>query len=318
MKKLFNALALFLCLVTAAAAQTYPLRPIRIITPTPAGGVSDILARVIADELQRDTGATVVIDNRGGGMGVIGSEAVMHAPPDGYTYLVSAISTHAQAPFLIKNLRYDPIKDFEPVARLALFQWLLVSDPSLKFNTPSDLIAAAKAKPGSLTFAYGSGSALASVVAFNRAVGIEGVAVGYKGQPQALLDIAAGRVSYMLVDSSVSAPLINDGKIKALAVASASRSSLVPSVPTFQEVGIGGVEFVGWVGLSAPAKTPVAVRQWMSDRVRAILARPAIASRLQGLGILPAHQGPEDFGRYVRSEIDLWGKRITEAGIKPE
>jgi tripartite-type tricarboxylate transporter receptor subunit TctC len=318
MRALLFAIASILFAVAPAQADPYPSRPIRIVTPTPAGSVSDALARVISEELQKDTGTVVIIDNRAGGMGVIGSEVVAHAAPDGYTLLVSAISTHAQAPYLVKNLPYDPIRDFEPVCRLALFQWLLVSDPALGFTDAQSLIDAAKAKPGSLNFAYGSGSALASVVSFNRMFGIDAVGVGYKGQPQALMDIAAGRVSYMLVDSSVSASLINAGKLKALAVASDSRSALVPNVPTFKEAGIRGVEFVGWVGLSAPAKTPLEVRQWVSEKVAVILAKPQIVAKLQSLGILPAHQPPDEFGRYVQSEMAIWGKRITEAGIQPE
>ncbi len=319
MKKTFFTMALAACSFAVIAQTTaYPNRPIRLITPTPAGTVSDVAIRVIAEEIQKDTGVVLVVENRAGALGVIGTEAVQHAAPEGYTFLASAISTHAQAPYLIKNLRYDPVTDFEPVSRLILVQWALVVDPALKLKSYQDLVAAAKAKPKDLSFGYGTVSALASVSAFNNMFGIDALAIPYKGQSQALLEIAAGRTSYMLVDTNVSAALINDGKVQALAVASETRSPILPNVPTFKELGVNGVEFVGWLGLHAPAKTPRSARQWMSDQMQKALAKPAVADRLKALGVLPAHQNPDQFDRFVRAELDLWKKRISEAGIKPE
>jgi tripartite-type tricarboxylate transporter receptor subunit TctC len=318
LKRIIVAAAILAGAFSALAQSTYPNRPIRLVVPTPAGSVSDVAIRVIADDIQKETGAVFVVDNRAGGLGVIGTEAVQHAQPDGYTFLASAISTHAQAPYLIKNLRYDPVRDFEPVSRLILVQWALVADPALKFKGYQDLVASAKARPKALAFGYGTVSALASVAAFNNQFGIDALPVPYKGQPLALMDIAAGRVSYMLVDTNVSAALINEGKVQALAIASESRSPLLPNVPTFKELGVNGVEFVGWLGLHAPARTPRPVRQWMSDQVQKALAKPAVVDRLKALGVLPGHQNPDQFDRFVRSELDLWQKRITDAGIKPE
>lgn len=316
---LVMAVALLASVVAPAAlGQAYPSKVVRIVSPTPAGSSSDVLGRVLTEELHRDSGHTFIVENRPGALGAIAADVVAHAPPDGHTFLISSISTHAQAPFLVKNLRYDPVTDFEPVCRLALFQWLIVSDPALGFASVKDLIAAAKAAPGKLTFAYGAASALAGISEFNKMAGIEALGVAYKGQPLALNDIMGGRVSYMLVDVNVSAPLINSEKIKGLAVTNDRRSPLIPNVPTFPEAGMPVFEFIGWTGLSAPAKTPPAVVRWMSDRVQAALARREVADRLNGIAIIPAHLPPAEFNAFMQRELSLWGRRIKAAGIQPE
>lgn len=319
MKKYLIAFAAVMAslLFNPAWSQSFPSKPIRIVMPTPAGSSSDALARMLAEQLQKDTGATFLVENKPGALGTIAAEQVARSAPDGYTLLVSSVSTHAQVPYLMKKVPYDPVRDFEQVSRLAAFEWLIVADPS-KYNTLQDLIAAAKKSPGKLSFAYGTASSLAGVAEFNKLAGIEALGVAYKGQPPALTDIAAGRVDYMLVDVNVSAPMIAGARLKPLAVAAPRRAPLLPTVPTMGEAGLPAFEFIGWVGLSAAAKTPPAVVQWLSDHVRVALANPELTKRMIDAAITPAYMPAPEFKAYVETEVARWGRRIPAAGIQPE
>ncbi|MDO8280138.1 MAG: tripartite tricarboxylate transporter substrate binding protein [Burkholderiaceae bacterium] len=320
MKKIvvtLGALAALLCALPSAA-QTFPAQPVKIISPTPAGSSSDMLARVLADQIQKDTGSTWLVENRPGALGTIASEQVARAPADGYTLHLSSVSTHAQVPFLMKNVPYNVTKDFEHVARLAVFEWLIVADPKKGYNTLQDLIAAAKKSPGKLNFAYGTASSLAGMAEFNKLAGIEAVGVAYKGQPPALADVAGGRIDYMLVDVNVSAPMIMGGRLKPLAVTSPTRAPRLPNVPTMAEAGMPGFEFIGWVGLSAPAKTPAAAVQWISQQVRIALSKPDVIKRLTDAAITPAYMPTPEFKTFIDDELARWGRRIPAAGIRPE
>ncbi len=321
MKKYLIAIAAAVATLAApVSAQNFPSKPIKIVMPTPAGSSSDALARMLGEQLQRDAGVTVLVENRPGALGTIASEQVARSAPDGYTLHMSSVSTHAQVPYLMKKVPYDALKDFEHVSRVAVFEWLIVADPSKGYHTVQDLIAAAKKAPGKLTFAYGTASSLAGVAEFNRLAGIEALGVAYKGQPPALADVAGGRIDYMLVDVNVSAPMIAAGKLKPLAVAAPERAPLLPNVPTIAqaEPSLSSFEFIGWVGLSAPAKTPAATVRWISDRVGEALAKPELRKRLLEAAITPAYLGPDEFTGYVQAELGRWGKRIPAAGIQPE
>jgi Uncharacterized protein conserved in bacteria len=318
LKKFLIALAAAAATLAApVGAQSFPAKPIKIVMPTPAGSSSDALARMLGEQIQKDTGASVVVENRPGALGTIAADLVARSAPDGYTLHMSSVSTHGQVPHLLKKVPYDAIKDFEHVARLAVFEWLIVADPA-KYKSLQDLVAAAKKEPGKLTFAYGTASSLAGVAEFNKLAGIEALGVGYKGQPLALTDVAAGRVDYMLVDVNVSAPMIAGGRLKPLAVAAPKRAPLLPQVPTMAEAGMPAFEFIGWVGLSAPANTPPATVKWISDHVQAALAKPELYKRLTGAAITPAFMPTAEFKGFVASEVTRWGKRISEAGIQPE
>lgn len=303
--------------VSNVTAQAFPSSPIRLVAPSPPGGANDIVLRLIAQEITKDTGATIIIENKTGALGAVAAEAVKNSPANGYTVYVSSISI-VQAPFLMKQLSFDPIADFEPIVRLALFNWVLVANPTLKLNSTRDLVNAAKAAPGKLNFGYGAAAALAATSMFNQAVGIDALAVGYKAQGQALLDVMAGRLSYMLVDVTGASPHIAAGKLTALAVPSEARVPILPNVPTMREAGYPGTEFVGWIGLSAPAKTPDTAVQWIAEKVTAVLKKPHVVERLNTLGITAAPQPPAAYGAFMKSELVAWQKRIVAAGIKPE
>lgn len=218
---------------------------------------------------------------------------------------------------MFKDLPYDALKNFEHISRLALYSWMLVSDPSLGFRTPADLVKAAKANPGKFNFAYGSASAQVAGSAFNKLFDIQAVGVSYKGQPQALVDVAGRLISYMMADVGVAMPLVNSGRVTALAMAATRRSSFAPSLPTFEETGLPSFEILGWVGLSAPAGTPKPVVELLSASVQKILARQDVVDKFKAAGAEAAPLPAEPFREFVAKEQTMWGKRITEAGIKP-
>ncbi|MDP3138637.1 MAG: tripartite tricarboxylate transporter substrate binding protein [Burkholderiaceae bacterium] len=318
MKLLFVLLMGCLSLhATNAAAQAYPTGVVKIIAPNPPGSANDNVARIVAEELSRSSGASFVVENRPGGQGIIATEAVKRAPADGYTLLITSIS-NVQAPFLIKNLSYDPVADFTPIARLAVFQWLFVANPDLGLKSMADLVDAAKAAPRKLSFAYGAPSAQAGVTEFNKLVGIEVVGIAYKGQPPALPDLIAGRTHYMLIDVNVSAPLIKSGKLKGLAVTDTRRSPLLPDVPTMAEAGIPAFHFVGWTGISAPANTPPRIVEWLSTQVVAALNRPHVVEKLNAMGITPAPLPADQYKSLIQQELPVWERRIKGAGLVPE
>ena len=320
MKKNLFALSLLITsfLFSNASAQAFPTKTIKIISPTPVGSSSDMLARVLIDQIQKDSGTTWLVENHPGALGTIAADMVARAQPDGHTLHLSSVSTHAQVPFLMKKVPYNVTKDFEHVARLAVFEWLIVANPGKGYDTIQDLVAAAKAAPGKLNFAYGTASSLAGMAEFNKLAGIDAVGVAYKGQPPALTDIAGGRIDYMLVDVNVSAALILSKKLKPLAVSSPKRAPLLPDVPTMPEAQFPGFEFIGWVGLSAPAKTPPTSVQWISEQVRRALANPEVIRRLTAAAITPAYMSTTDFNVFIEQELARWGIRIPAAGIQPE
>ncbi len=311
-------LAALMLPLPAAAQQRYPAEVVKFIIPFPPGAATDVLARILIQELQATTGGTFVADNRTGALGIIGVTALSRAAPNGYTIGLSSISTHSTAAFMFRNLPYDALKNFEHISRLGLYSWILVSDPSHGFKSPADLVKAAKANPGKFNFAYGSAAAQVGGSAFNKLFGIEAVGVSYKGQPQALIDVSGKLITYMMVDVGAAGPFVNSGKVTALAMAASRRSAFMPALPTFEEQGLPGFELLGWVGLSAPAGTPRPIVEQLSATVQKILARQEVVDKFKAAGAEAAHLPTEGFRDFVARQQSLWGTRITEAGIKPE
>jgi tripartite-type tricarboxylate transporter receptor subunit TctC len=310
-------LALGLFLPTQLSAQPYPSRPIRFVAPFPAGSSSDAMARVVAEELRADTGATIVIENRAGAFGTVGAAHVARATPDGYTFLVNSVST-VQAPYLVAQPGFDPIRDFAPVARMASFQWLIAASAATGAQDLRGFIAAARAAPGRMNFGYANAGSLAGLTEFNRLAGIEAVGVSYRGMPQAITDMANGAISYMLVDVNVIAPALQTGRVRGLAMTSGARSSLAPDVPTLEEAGFTGWGYSGWAGLTAPAGTPREARAWLAERVAIVLRRPSVVQRMAAIGIDAAPLLLEDYAAFQERELEAWGARIRAAGIVPE
>ena len=301
-------------------AQTYPNKPIRLIVPFPPGGGNDVIARVIAQHLTERFGQQVVVDNKAGANGIVGLQALMQAPPDGYTIAVGAAGPMAVNPSLYDKLPYDPLKDFAPITNMVNFPLLLVTHPSVPAKNMQELIALAKAKPGQLFFASpGSGNSghLAGEL-FNSMAQVKTVHVPYKGQGPALSDLLTGQVQ-MLYSSipSVVNP-IKTGQLKALAVGSAKRLASLPDIPTIAESGVPGYEAYSWVGMLAPAKTPKDIVNKLNAEIVDILKRKDVADKLNQQGAIPVGDTPEQFAAYIKAEIDKWGSVVRSANIKAD
>lgn len=312
-RRAFLALSLALAAgaVRAAGEQTrlpgggsYPTRPIRLIVPLPPGGGADIVARLIAQRLSVSLGVSVVVDNRAGGGTVIGAEIVARAAPDGYTLLLGTATTHAINRSLVKSLPYDPVKDFEPVTLVAVLPLILVMHPSVPASSLQELLAYARQNPGKVYFAStGNGSSIHLAGEMLKMVGqVDMVHVPYKGAAPALTDLLGGRVQFMFSTIPPVLPYVQSGKLKALCVASAKRSVLLPGLPTTAQAGAPGVEASSWNGILAPAGTPKEIVSRLNAEIVEIMKQPDLTERLRTAGVEPLYSTPGEFGRYIAEE----------------
>jgi tripartite-type tricarboxylate transporter receptor subunit TctC len=303
----------------SAFAQTYPVRPIRMIVAYPPGGGTDIVGRMMGQRLGENLGQTVVVDNRGGATGNIGTEIAAHATADGYTLLMGNVAPNAINVSLFKKLPFDPVKDFAPVSLVAVTPNILVVQPSSPVKTVKDLIALAKSKPGTLNFpsaGVGSSSHLAGEMLKSMA-GIDMVHVPYKGGGPALVALLSGQVQLMFATLPAAMPHVKSGKLRPVAVTTSHRSQALPELPTIAESGVAGYEAATWYGLLAPAGTPKAIVDRLHAEIVKILATDT-RQRLAAQGFEPAGTTPAEFAGYIKSEIVKWGKVIKAAGIRPE
>lgn len=323
MKRLLAcAVAAALTLPLAALAQTWPAaKPIRMVIPFPAGGATDIIGRTIAQKLSASLGQQVVVDNKPGAGGTIGSDMVAKAAPDGYTILLATSSTHSIGPALNPKMPYDAFKDFAPVAHLANASSVLVVGKDFPAATAKDLIELLKKNPGKYNFGssgIGTYPHLAAEMFKWRAGGLFVVHIPYRGTGLVITDLVAGQIAF-LMDSIVSAQShIKDGKIRALAVSGAKRSSTLPNVPTFKEVGVSGMEFSNWFGVFAPPGTPVEIVQRLNRELNSIVKAPDVVERLERVGAEPVGSTPEQFARTYRDENENWKVVIQRANIKAD
>jgi tripartite-type tricarboxylate transporter receptor subunit TctC len=308
---------------TAAALAASPLgaraqapRPMRFVIPYPPGGPTDILGRVVAQRLGQDLGQTIVIDNRAGASGVIGSQEVARAAPDGQTWLVNA-SIHTIIPHLQKTMPFDTLADFAPVTNIAAVPLIVVVTPSLPVKTIPELVAYLKANPGKLSFgSSGNGAAphLAGEL-FKLLTGTEMTHIPYRGSGPALQDLMAGNIQVMFDSMPSSAGAVRDAQIRALAVTTRSRIAAFPDLPTVAEAGVPGYEIATWYGIWAPARTPAVTVLQMQQAVARAVAVPEVKERLTSLGADPVADDPDAFARFVRAEYDRWGKLVRDARI---
>lgn len=324
MRRILCTLAGLVTLCWAAAgwpqggATVYPERPVRLVVPFPAGGGTDILARALSQQLSEAIGQPVVIENRGGAGGTIGSELVARAAPDGYTLLMGTVGTHAINASLYPNLPYDPLGNFAAVTMIAVVPNLLVVHPSVPARTVADLMALARTKPGRINFgSSGSGTSghLAAEL-LRTAARIDIVHVPYKGAGPALTSLVGGEVDMLFSNISVVLPAVRAGRLRALAVASSSRSALVPELPTVAESGLPGFEASSWYGLLAPARTPPAIVMSLYKQVVRVLRSPQVLSRFSGEGAEPVGNTPEEFARQIRADIAKWAKVVRASGAR--
>jgi tripartite-type tricarboxylate transporter receptor subunit TctC len=303
-----------------AAAQEYPSRPVKIVVPFPAGGSNDIIARILAQKLSERAGQQFFVENRGGAGGNIGAEAVASSDPDGYTLLLAAPGPLTSNMALYKNLPFDPTKAFAPVSLVAQVPIVLMVHPSIEAKNVKDLIALAKAKPGSINFgSSGNGSTnhLAGELLKSMA-GINIVHVPYKGAAPAMNDLIAGHIPVMFDNMPAVLPQVQGKKVNAIAVAGAKRASAMPDVPTVAESGVPGFDASAWFGLVAPAKTPPAVLKKLEGEVAAILKMPDVQKRFTELGAEPGNVSGAAFGKFLADETVKWTKVIQASGAKVE
>ena len=304
---------------TGALAQSYPTKPIRIIVAYPPGGGTDIVGRMVAQKMSENFGQTVVIDNRGGAAGGIGTEIAAHSVPDGYTILMGNVAPNAINVSLYTKLGYDPVKDFEPVSLVASTPNILVVQPSLAVKTVPELIALAKAKPGSLNYpsaGLGSSSHLAGEL-FDNLAGVKMVHIPYKGGGPALTDLLGGQVQLMFATMPAAMPHVRSGRLRAIAVTSVKRSQAMPELPTIGET-LKGYDASTWYGVLAPARTPRPIITTLHAEIVKILGVAETRERLLTQGFEPVGGTPAEFSAYIKAEIAKWAKVIKAAGIKPE
>ena len=301
-----------------AHAQAYPGKTIRMIVPFPAGGATDIVARLVAQKLGETLGQQVIVDNRGGAAGTIGSDLAAKAPADGYTILVGTSSTHAIAQSLYAKLSYDSVKDFAPVVGLATATIVLSTHPSVPVKTVKDLIALAKAKPNALSFASSGSGGVSHLVGemFKAQAGVQMLHVPYKGDAQALADLAGGQVSLEFGTALSFLPYIQSGRLKALAVTSLQRSAVMPEVPTVAESGLKGFEALQWFGVFAPAGTRPDVVARLNSEIVKILQTADMRERLAKLASEVMANTPEEFAAFQKGEIAKWAKVVKDSGAR--
>ena len=318
-----RAIALLGALATMSGinfAQTdrYPNRPIRLIVPFPPGGGNDILARAVGLRMTEVMHQQVIVDNRGGGGGIIGGQIAASSPADGYTLFLGSLGSLVHNPALRPNLPYDPTRDFAPVTQLATSPFILVVYPGVKAATVKELIALAKAKPGTLNMASaGAGSSLHMTgELFKHATGTNLVHVPFKGTAPALIDLMTGQVHLMFSTMPPALPQIKAGKLRALGVTSAKRNASAPDVPTIAEAGVPRFEVLNFQGLVVPVKTPQPIVARLNKDVIAAMALPGMSESLAAQGLDPATGPPEPFGKLIASEIAIYKKLVQAAGIK--
>ena len=305
---------------TSAHSQSYPSKPIRIVVPFSAGGPTDITVRNIAPRLTELLGQSIVVDNKAGANGIIGAEAVAKSPPDGYTLLMVTASVAAINMVTYAKPPYDTLRDLQALTPIMTTTSLIVVHPSLPVKTLKDLVALAKARPNEITFgSAGTGGTLhLGLELLMQEAKIKINHVPYKGAAPAVVDVIAGQINGMFVDLPVVSPYVKDHKVRALAVTSAQRSQYFPDVPSTKEAGYPGVEMTNYYGLLLPAKTPRDIVMKLHDAVVKAVNTPRVRENLIAVGADPLTMTPDEFTRFIRADIEKWGKLVKSAGIKVE
>ena len=307
----------FLNAAHSAVAQDYPVRPIRMIVPFPAGSAPDSIARIVTLHMQQTLGQNIVIDNRPGAQSVIGAVEATRSMPDGYTLLAGSNTAMAANVSLFKKLPYDPVKDFDAVARFITSALMLVVRADFPARNLSEFVAHAKARPGQLSAGYASAGMQVGLAELKVRAGISVVEVPYKGVPQAVTDIIGGQIAFTFADSAVAITQAQGGKVRALAVTTAKRSTLVPDIPSMAQE-IPGFDIGVWNGLFARAGTPRAVVAKLNEAANKAVTSPDVVAKLRSLGQEPGSMTPEEFRAFQLAEIKKWAAQIKAAGIQPE
>ena len=306
--------------VPARAEAAYPSRTIKMIVPYPAGGTTDLLGRLIADQLKSGFGATIIVENKPGAGTTLGAEQVAKSEPDGYTLLMATSTTLAINKTLYKNLPYDPVKDFAPVGLVAGVPFALIINPTIPAKTLTEFIAYAKSKPGLAYGSAGNGSPQhLGAEMIKTAAGIDIRHVPYRGSVPAMLDVIAGHIPFMVVDLQPALQQIREGKVRVLGVTTPKRVAAAPDIPTIAEAGLAGFELVAWQGVVAPAGTPRAIVDQLAAQLGKLMADPATRDKLTALSLEPLPPStPDSFAAYIKTEVDRWAVIVKNSGAEIE
>ena len=317
LSRILVALAI-LGLALPAQAQTFPSKPLRIVVPFPAGSATDTISRILGNSVSQAVGQPVVVDNKAGADGAIAASEVAKAAPDGYTMLMATNSPMSVVPAMKKNPPYDPVADFTPITDIGRYTFFIVIHPDVPAKTLSELIAYAKSNPGKLNYATGNTTGIVSTALFQSLGGIQMVHVPYKGEPQAMTDMIAGRVQLMFASSTTALPQVRDGKLRALVTTLPRRSGVLPDVPTIAEAGMPQFSIVSWAGLFGPAKMPREVTERLNREFVAAMGRPDVQAAMEKQAFSLQPSSPERLGAYVKEQLEAYRKVLAAAGVQPE
>jgi tripartite-type tricarboxylate transporter receptor subunit TctC len=320
MKKLLLAFAAAAAVLASPAvrADTYPSRPITLVAPFGAGSASDTVCRIIAEPLSAALKQPVIVEARPGADGALAATYVAHQPADGYTLLMATNSPLSADPFLLKDLSYDAVKDFTPIARAGSFTLMLVVNKDIPAKTVPELVAYAKANPGKLSYASGNTSGIVAGETLKHWGGFEMLHVPYKSTPPALTDIIAGRVSMMFADFTTAMPHVSAGSLRALAQTRIKRSSLYPELPTLDEAGIKGFNMDAWAGIVGPAKMPPEVVVKLNAALRKIIDDPATKVKFKRVGFEGFSGSSDELGQYIKDQLDAWRRMVANSGVQAQ
>ena len=302
----------------AAHADTYPSKPITLIQPFGPGSATDTITRVVAQHLSGALGQSVVVEGRPGANGTLAATYVARSAPDGYTLFMGTNSPHSAAPFLMKSISYDPVKDFTAVTRVGSYTLMLVLHPSVPAKSVKELIEHAKVNPGKLSYASGNTSGVVAGATLARWAELDLLHVPYKSSAPALTDVLGGRVSMMFTDLVTGLPHVKSNALRALAVTRLQRSALIPELPTLDAAGVKGFDMDSWAGIFVPAGTPAKIVTLLNTELRKAIDSAEVKSKLGTAGFEAFSSSPQELGDFVQVQLGKWGKMIKDAGIQPE
>ncbi|WP_158238258.1 Bug family tripartite tricarboxylate transporter substrate binding protein [Pollutimonas nitritireducens] len=302
-----------------APHENYPEKPIRVILPFSPGSGTDIITRILGEEMRKSLGQPIIVESRAGANGFIAAEAAARAPADGYTLFITTNTTHSTNPSLFKTLPYDPVKDFEPIGAIVRPYYTFIVNNDVPATTLSELITYLKKSEGKTNFGWSATVSQLSTMAFLDRIGAESNGIPYKSSPQVMTDLIGGRLQFTIQDIATAMPNVTAGRVRALAVTSPARSAKMPDVPTLAEAGIPEFAVEAWVGMFAPAGVPKPVIDRLSKSLQAALADPKVAAQMEACCMFPVFKTtPEEFSDYLKKDRALWAGRIKEAGIEPQ
>ena len=315
---MLRTLVLALLVVSGAAEAQFPAKPIRVVVPFPAGSATDTITRVLAQSVSQSIGQTVVVENKAGADGAIAAAEVAKAAPDGHTLLMATNSPMSAVPAMKKNPPYDPVADFTPITDVGRYTFFIVVHPSVPAKTLKELIDHARANPGQVNYATGNTTGIVSTAFFASLAKIDLVHVPYKGEPQALTDLVAGRVQLMFCSSGTSMPQIREGRLRPIVTTLAKRTHLLPELPTIAEAGMPEFSITSWAGLFGPAKMPAAVVERLNKEFVAAMARSDVQAAMEKQAFALSPSSPRELAAFVKEQMESYRRILRAAGVEPD